>query len=119
EVTVLREGYIPQLKALMMQLGWEFTRVDDYVGMVTPRVAVMVINEAYYALQSGVAKKEDIDTAMKLGANYPFGPFEWCRKIGIRHVYELLDRLWKVTHDERYKIATALQREYKLAVQEF
>ena len=42
----------------------------------------MIINEAFLALQEGVSTKEEINTAMKLGTNYPLGPFEWVEKIG-------------------------------------
>lgn len=119
EVTVLDKTYQPRLETLMGLLGWDFSLVDDYVGMVGPRVVAMIINEAYYLLQTGVAGEDEVDTAMKLGAHYPFGPFEWCRRIGIRHIYELLDRLWQATHDERYKISPLLQRTYKSVIQEF
>jgi 3-hydroxybutyryl-CoA dehydrogenase len=53
---------------------------------------------------------------MKLGVHYPYGPFEWCRKIGIRHIYELLNSLYDSTHDERYKVSALLQREYNQEV---
>ena len=55
---------------------------------------------------------EDIDQGMKLGTNYPHGPFEWCEKIGIRNVYELLEALYEDTKEERYKICPALKKAY-------
>ena len=81
--------------------------------MITPRTVAMIINEAYFTVQDGTASREDIDMAMKTGVNYPYGPFEWCHKIGVRHVYELLNLLYEATHDERYKVPALLQREYK------
>src|ERR1700710_2457559 len=48
------------------------------------RVVAMIINEAYYALDAGVSSKESIDLAMKLGTGYPYGPFEWADRIGLR-----------------------------------
>lgn len=113
EVSILHEGFTSSLKELMDKLQWEYAVVEDFVGMVAPRTVTMIINEAYYTVQDGIASKEDIDMAMKAGVNYPYGPFEWCRKIGIRHVYELLNRLYEVTHDERYKVSALLQREYR------
>lgn len=113
EVSILHEGFASSLKELMDKLQWEYAVVEDFVGMVAPRTVTMIINEAYYAVQDGTAYREDIDMAMKAGVNYPYGPFEWCRKIGIRHVYELLNRLYEVTHDERYKVSALLQREYR------
>lgn len=116
EVSVLHEGFAPQLKALMAELGWDYRIVDDQVGMVSPRVVVMIINEAYFSVQAGTASREDIDTAMRLGTRYPYGPFDWCRRIGVQHVYELLRRLQEVTGDERYRSAALLQKEYSTAM---
>lgn len=69
--------------------------VPDEVGFITPRVISMIINEAFIALKEGVSTKEEIDTAMKLGTNYPHGPFEWAEKIGVRRVESLLRKLLK------------------------
>lgn len=67
--------------------------IPDVAGFITPRVISMMINEAYYALEEGVSTKEEINTAMKLGTNYPYGPFEWSEKIGTDKVKELLQNL--------------------------
>ena len=83
--------------------------VPDSPGFITARVVSMIINEAYLALGEGVSSRKDIDTAMKLGTNYPFGPFEWADKIGLSHVHQLLVELAK-TH-KRYKPATLLTQE--------
>jgi 3-hydroxybutyryl-CoA dehydrogenase len=74
----------------------------------------MIINEAYYTVQEETATRDDIDRAMKLGTNYPFGPFEWCQRIGINHVYEVLEAVYEDTRDERYKICPLLKKEYLL-----
>ncbi|HYG21026.1 MAG TPA: 3-hydroxyacyl-CoA dehydrogenase family protein [Ohtaekwangia sp.] len=100
------------LKLLCSTLKTEFLIVDDRVGMVTPRVICMIINEAYFTAQEGTATREDIDKAMKLGTNYPYGPFEWCQRIGVKHVYELLEAVYEDTRDERYKICPLLKKEY-------
>jgi 3-hydroxybutyryl-CoA dehydrogenase len=73
----------------------------------------MIINEAYFAIQENIASRSDIDLAMKLGTNYPFGPFEWCEKIGIKNVYELLIAVYDSTRDERYKVCELLEEEAK------
>jgi 3-hydroxybutyryl-CoA dehydrogenase len=114
EVSILKKEDEPQLIALCKALNTEYLIVDDRVGLVTPRVICMIINEAYYTVQEGTATKEDIDLAMKLGTNYPYGPFEWCQRIGVTHVYELLEAVYEDTHDERYKICPLLKREYLL-----
>ncbi len=100
------------LKRICEELKTGFLLVDDRVGLVTPRVICMIINEAYYTVQDGTASREDVDMAMKLGTNYPYGPFEWCKRIGIKHVYELIEALYDDTQDERYKICPLLKKEY-------
>jgi len=84
--------------------------VNSRVGLITPRVVCMIINEAFYTVQEGTATEGDIDQAMKLGTNYPMGPFEWCDKIGLADVYETLEALYQDTHDERYKICSLLKQ---------
>lgn len=112
EATLRRPEDEDALKQLCARLHTEFLIVEDRVGLVTPRVICMIINEAYFTAQEGTASREDIDMAMKLGTNYPYGPFEWCQRIGIKHVYEVLEAVYEDTHDERYKICPMLKREY-------
>jgi 3-hydroxybutyryl-CoA dehydrogenase len=112
EVSLLKSEHETRLKEICESLSIEYLLVDDRVGLVTPRVVCMIINEAYYTVQEGTATREDIDKAMKLGTNYPYGPFEWCSRIGIKHVYELLETLYEDTHDERYKICSLIKKEY-------
>jgi 3-hydroxybutyryl-CoA dehydrogenase len=112
EVSVRKNEDLPKLKEICELLKTEYTVVDDRVGLVTPRVICMIINEAYYTVQERTASREDIDIAMKLGTNYPFGPFEWAKRIGIRHVYEVLEAVYEDTRDERYKICPLLKKEY-------
>ena len=99
-------------KTLLNNLLTEYKIVEDRVGMVTPRIICMIINEAFYTVQEGTASKKDIDLGMKLGTNYPMGPFEWLDKIGIDQAYELLEALYEDTKEERYKICPALKKEY-------
>lgn len=112
EVSLLNKTDEPTLHQIMLNLGWEYKLVQDRVGMVTPRIIMMIINEACYTLQEGTASMQDIDTSMKLGTNYPFGPFEWADRIGIKHVYETLKAVYDDTHDERYKICPLLKTIY-------
>lgn len=110
EVTVLNEESRGVLEKVCGQLNTPYKIVDDKVGMVTPRIIGMIINEAYFALEGGVASKEDIDLAMKLGTNYPFGPFEWSERIGLKNIYELLKAVHNQTGDDRYVICAELER---------
>jgi 3-hydroxybutyryl-CoA dehydrogenase len=99
------------LKEICSQLGTDFVCVEDRVGLVTPRVICMIINEAYYTLEEGTATRSDIDLAMKLGTNYPYGPFEWANRIGIHRVIELLTSVYHDTKDDRYKVCPMLKSE--------
>ena len=80
--------------------------------MVTPRIIFMIINEACYTVQEGTATMDDIDRAMKLGTNYPYGPFEWADLIGVNDIYETLASIYEDTKDERYKICSLLKSKY-------
>jgi 3-hydroxybutyryl-CoA dehydrogenase len=112
EVSCIEPSDKPSLKRLCEQLKTDFISVDDRVGLVTPRVICMIINEAYYTVQEGTASREDVDMAMKLGTNYPYGPFEWSKRIGLKNVYEVLEAVYEDTKDERYKICSLLKKEY-------
>ena len=97
--------------AIVEALGKKAVFVTDVKGMVTARIIAMIINEAYYALGEGVSSKEEIDLAMKLGTNYPYGPFEWSEKIGLDKIFELLKSLSE--DDIRYVPAPALIAQLK------
>ena len=112
EISLYRKFETPELEKLTKTLGIDFLPVEDRVGMVKPRIIFMIINEACYTLQEGTASIEDIDMGMKLGTNYPYGPFEWCDKIGITSVFETLAALYEDTKDERYKICPLLKTKY-------
>jgi 3-hydroxybutyryl-CoA dehydrogenase len=98
-----------QAVALMDTLGWAYQLAPDIPGMVTGRVVATIINEAYFALEEALSSRQEIDTAMKLGTNYPYGPFEWAEKIGVSEVHGLLQALSQA--DERYVPAALLAAE--------
>lgn len=112
EVSLLKPDDKAQLNKICAELNTGYLLVDDRIGLVTPRVICMIINEAYFTVQEGTASRQDIDLAMKLGTNYPYGPFEWCQRIGLKHVYKLLKAIYNDTKDERYKISGLMKKEY-------
>ncbi|MBV8197479.1 MAG: hypothetical protein JO263_05050, partial [Candidatus Eremiobacteraeota bacterium] len=67
--------------------------VEDAPGLFLGRTIGSIVNEAMIAAHGGVASAEDIDTAMQLGANYPFGPIAWGRAIGGARIARILKRL--------------------------
>ena len=95
-------------KILSVQ-GWKFKLVPDVAGMISARIIAMIINEAYYTLQEQVSTKQEIDIAMKLGTNYPHGPFEWSELIGLQNIYRLLLEMSR--DDQKYQPAELLKNE--------
>ncbi|MFN8253399.1 MAG: 3-hydroxyacyl-CoA dehydrogenase family protein [Ferruginibacter sp.] len=94
---------------VLKKINKQYITVKDEPGLVAGRVVAMIINEAYFAWGDAVSDKAAIDTAMKLGTNYPYGPFEWAEKIGLKNIYTLLATLGKT--DNRYTPAPALVKE--------
>jgi 3-hydroxybutyryl-CoA dehydrogenase len=111
EISLFRKESESKLKEICKDLNTDFLIVEDKAGLVTPRVICMIINEAYFTIEDGVSSREDIDSAMKLGTNYPFGPFEWSKKIGLGKVCKLLEAVYEETKDERYKVCALLKTE--------
>src|SRR3546814_12050423 len=91
-------------------LGKTVSIVDDLPGLVVMRTVAMLANEAAEAVHVGVASRDDIDSAMKFGVNYPMGPLAWAEKIGARHVLSTLDALHAAYGDDRYRPSLMLRR---------
>lgn len=109
EASSLDEGKKQQTEEVFSLLNKKIEWLSDEPGFITPRVVSMIINEAFISLQEGVSTKEEIDTAMKLGTNYPFGPFEWAKRIGERKILSLLQLLSK--DSIRYTPSVLFQQE--------
>ncbi len=90
-------------------LDIKINAVKDDPGFITARIISMIVNEAYFAIEDKVSSKAEIDTAMKLGTNYPHGPFEWAKLIGKKNILELLHELSKT--DSRYIPSALLIKE--------
>ena len=97
-------------------LGFAPQRIADVPGLVVARSVAMLINEAADAVQQGVCSEDGADLAMKLGVNYPAGPFEWLDGWNTSAVVALLDRLDGYYRGERYRVSPWLrQRAWQLA----
>jgi 3-hydroxybutyryl-CoA dehydrogenase len=112
EVCSINQELQSSFEAILHSIGYKCLFVSDIAGMVAARAIAMIINEAYFGIEDEISTKEQIDTAMKLGTNYPFGPFEWADKIGIKNITTLLVELYKT--DERYKPSVLLLKEANL-----
>jgi 3-hydroxybutyryl-CoA dehydrogenase len=83
-------------------------RPADPVAIVE-RIVAQLVNEANFAAEEGVAKPDDIDTAMRLGLNHPRGPFEWQRELGADLLVEVLEDLAEsLGEPQRYRVAAPL-----------
>lgn len=96
-------------EALFVELGRKVEWVPDISGFITARVVSTIINEAFFALDEKISTEAEIDIAMKTGTNYPFGPFEWAEKIGVKAVYSLLAELGK--EESRYLPCKLLEKK--------
>ena len=90
-------------------LGKTVAVVRDCVGLVLPRILCMLANEASFALMENVASGKDIDTAMTLGTNYPWGPVQWTERIGVRQVHAVMTALHRHFGEDRYRVAPLLR----------
>ncbi|MER7761244.1 3-hydroxyacyl-CoA dehydrogenase [Streptomyces sp. NPDC097619] len=96
--------------ALLRGLGKEVTVVGDTPGLLVFRTVAMLVNEAAEAVHQGVADAADVDTAMRLGTNYPEGPLAWGDRLGADTVLRFLDNLAHHYRDGRYRPSLLLQR---------
>ncbi len=108
----LLTGDVPWTDAQMFwkALGQNLVAVADGVGLVRARTVCCLINEAFSALQENIATLQDIDLAMKLGTNYPHGPFEWSRYIGLDSVLGVMEGLYAEWGEDRYRPTPWLRR---------
>lgn len=77
--------------------------VSEAPGFVVNRILIPMINEAVGILADGVAKKEDIDEAMKLGANHPMGPLALADLIGLDVCLAIMEVLYNEFADSKYR----------------
>ncbi|MCW7076548.1 MAG: 3-hydroxybutyryl-CoA dehydrogenase [Candidatus Syntropharchaeales archaeon] len=82
----------------------------DSPGFIANRIALPLLNEAYFTLMEGVATKEDIDTAMKLGYNHPMGPLELTDLIGLDTILKILDIYYEEFKDPKYRACPLLRK---------
>jgi 3-hydroxybutyryl-CoA dehydrogenase len=97
--------------ALMQKAGLAVSRVGDVPGLPVARTVAMLVNEAADAVFQNVCSMSDCDVAMKMGTNYPLGPFEWGQQIGLDFVVRVLKNLHSVYGEDRYRVSPLLQHK--------
>ncbi len=95
---------------LAKQLGKTPVTVHEAPGFVVNRILVPMINEAAFMVTEGVATPEDIDTAMKLGANHPMGPLALGDLIGLDVCLAIMETLYAEFGDSKYRPAPLLRK---------
>lgn len=98
------------IKEASIKIGKTPVEVAEAPGFVVNKILVPMINEAVGILAEGIASAEDIDTAMKLGANHPMGPLALGDLIGLDVVLAVMDVLYSETGDSKYRAHTLLRK---------
>lgn len=104
------EATVQAVVEFSKKVGKEPVVVKDFPGFVTTRVGIMLVSEAIFALQEGVAERDALDKAMKLGYNLPMGPLALGDLIGLDVVLHVLDALYANYHDDRYRAPILLRK---------
>lgn len=98
------------VKELSLAIGKEPVEVAEAPGFVVNRILIPMINEASFIFQEGIASVEDIDTAMKYGANHPMGPLALGDLIGLDVCLAIMDVLYNETGDTKYRSSSILRK---------
>ena len=105
-----RQETVDAVIEFVKRLNKEAVTVKDLPGFVTTRVGMMLVSEAIFAYQEGIAQKESLDKAMKLGYNLPMGPLALADLVGLDVVLHVLDALFENYKDSRYRAPILLRK---------
>ena len=97
-------------KAIALQMGKSPVEVKDSPGFVVNRMLVPMINEAIFVYSEGIASVEDIDAAMKLGANHPMGPLALADLVGLDICLSVMEVLNNEFADSKYRPCPLLKK---------
>jgi 3-hydroxybutyryl-CoA dehydrogenase len=92
------------------------TVIKDSPGFVVQRMLAMIVNIGTRIAELRIAAPADIDTAVELGLNYPKGPLAFGDALGGAQVLTVLDGIFAITHDPKYRATTWLRRRAKLGI---
>lgn len=98
------------INELTQVIGKTGVEVRDSYGFVVNRILIPMINEASFVLGEDVASAEEIDQAMKLGANHPLGPLALGDLIGLDVVLAIMNVLYEGFKDPKYRVSPLIQK---------
>ncbi len=101
---------LQRARELATQLGKTSVVCKDSPGFITSRLGIVLLNEAIFALQEGLATAEEIDTAIKLGYNHPMGPLKLADFIGLDVVFAVTQTLYENFQDPKYRPSILLRK---------
>lgn len=107
------EAVSSSIVELCKKLKKEPVLAREFPGFIVNRILVPYINEAAMAFQDGVASAEEIDKAMKLGANMPMGPLALCDLVGIDVLLMVCEYFWQEFGDSKYRPSLALKQKVR------
>ncbi len=113
---IIDPAYRDAAYALFTSDGVPATLINDSPGFIAQRVVAMIVNVGCNIAQQKIASPADIDTATKLGLNYPFGPLELGDRLGLARVLKILDALYTFYGEPRYRPMPWLKRRAMLGV---
>jgi 3-hydroxybutyryl-CoA dehydrogenase len=101
---------VEKIKQISIEIGKTPVEVKEAAGFVVNRILIPMINEAINVYSAGVASVEDIDTAMKLGANHPMGPLALGDYIGLDVVLAIMEVIYNETGESKYAPSPLLRK---------
>ena len=96
--------------ALSQEIGKDPVEVAEAPGFVVNKILIPMINEAADLVYTGVATADDVDKAMKLGANHPMGPLALGDLVGLDVCLAIMDTLYNETHDSKYRASLLMRK---------
>ncbi|MCD7807174.1 MAG: 3-hydroxyacyl-CoA dehydrogenase family protein, partial [Lachnospiraceae bacterium] len=99
-----------RVKAIAEEIGKTPVEVNEAAGFVVNRILIPMINEGICVYEAGVASVEDIDTAMRLGANHPMGPLQLGDYVGLDIVLAIMEVIYSETGDSKYRPSPLLRK---------
>ncbi|MEN6391555.1 MAG: 3-hydroxyacyl-CoA dehydrogenase NAD-binding domain-containing protein [Syntrophomonas sp.] len=107
------DAAVDTIMELCRRIGKEPVKARECPGFIVNRLLVPYLNEAAFAYQDGVATVEEIDKAMKLGANMPIGPLALCDMVGIDVLLSVCEYYWREFGDSKYRPSLALKQKVR------